>query len=508
MPAMDLDDAPPDAPSADPLADLAQVQRRTQAAFAEQVLAQQTLEAPLAQFLRGLPLAVPPATPLRDALQQMHTRGVGSVLVVDGEGDGAGVVRGILTRHDLLARVVLPGTDLAAPIARVMSAPVHTLDAARSAHDAALLMSREGVRHVPITQQGRLAGIVSERDLFTLQRLSLRQIGDALRAAGDVATLQEAAADIRRFAAQLFAQGVQARNITELVSQLNDALTARLVALLAQAHGLDLGQACWLAFGSEGRGEQTVATDQDNGLVLADAAEADLPRWLALGQAVNQALADCGYPLCSGGVMAGNPDCCRTVAGWHARFGQWIAHGAPQDLLAASIYFDLRPIAGNAALAAPLSALVVQQAAATPRFLSQLAVNALQHRPPLHWHGGIDTQRIDGHDVIDLKLQGSALFVEAARVLALATGVAATGTRQRLEGAAAALGVPATEAQAWVAAFEHLQLLRLRVQVAGDTPHPNRCQVDTLDLLERRVLRESLRVARGLQQRVALDWQR
>jgi signal-transduction protein with cAMP-binding, CBS, and nucleotidyltransferase domain len=46
------------------------------------------------------------------------------------------------------------------------------------------------------------------------------------------------------------------------------------------------------------------------------------------------------------------------------------------------------------------------------------------------------------------------------------------------------------------------------VQVAGGTAHPNRCQVDTLDLLERRVLRESLRVARGLQQRVALDWQR
>jgi len=411
---------------------------------------------------------VPPATPLVQALQAMQAQRVGSVLVTD----EAGAALGILTRHDMLDRVVLPRRDLAVPIAEVMSAPVHTLDVEQRAHDAALLMSREGVRHVPITERGRVVGIVSERDLFALQRLSLRQLGGAIDGAPDIATLQEAAADIRRFAAQLLAQGVQARALTELISHLNDRLAARCYTLLAVQRGLDPMQGCWLAFGSEGRGEQTIATDQDNGLIHPG----DPAAWLALGEAVNQALDACGYPLCQGGVMAGRPACCLTAEGWRERFAHWIDHGAPQDLLNASIFFDLRPVAGNRALAEPLQRFIAERAAATPRFLKQMAVK---------------------------------IFVEAARLLALAAGVTATGTRARLEALAAPLAIPAAEISAWVAGFEYLQLLRLGVQAGGAAPaQANRVEVATLNGIDRRVLRETLRVARQLQQRLELDYLR
>jgi CBS domain-containing protein len=471
-------------------------QRALQGRMANAAVAEQSLEAPLARFVRKKPpLSVPPATPLVQALQAMQAQRVGSVLVTD----EAGAAVGILTRHDMLDRVVLPRRDLAVPIAEVMSAPVHTLDVEQRAHDAALLMSREGVRHVPITERGRVVGIVSERDLFALQRLSLRQLGGAIDGAPDIATLQEAAADIRRFAAQLLAQGVQARALTELISHLNDRLAARCYTLLAVQQGLDPMQGCWLAFGSEGRGEQTIATDQDNGLIHPG----DPAAWLALGEAVNQALDACGYPLCQGGVMAGRPACCLTAEGWRERFAHWIDHGAPQDLLNASIFFDLRPVAGNRALADPLQRYIAERAAATPRFLKQMAVNALEHRPPLAWHGGI------AGDAIDLKLQGTAIFVEAARLLALAAGVTATGTRARLEALAAPLAIPAAEVSAWVAGFEYLQLLRLGVQAGGAAPgQANRVEVATLNGIDRRVLREVLRVARQLQQRLELDYLR
>lgn len=473
-------------------------QRALQGRFASRALAEQTLEAPLARFVRKAPLAVPPSTPLADALRAMHERRVGSVLVTD----AAGAALGILTRHDMLDRVVLPARALSTPIADVMSAPVHTLDVAQRAHDAALVMSRERVRHVPITEGGRVVGIVSERDLFALQRLSITQLGSAIDGADSVPLLQEAAADIRRFAAQLLAQGVQARALTELVSHLNDRLTARLYTLLCAQHGLAPDAACWLAFGSEGRGEQTIATDQDNGLVHPGG-PGDAERWRALGAAVNDALAACGYPLCKGGIMAGLPECCLSAEGWRERFAHWMEHGAPQDLLNASIFFDLRPIAGNAALAAPLLQYVAERAPATPRFLNQLALNALTHRPPLAWHGGL------AGDSVDLKLQGTALFVEAARVLALAAGVGATGTRARLEAAAGPLNLPAAEVATWAAGFEYLQLLRLGVQ-AGDAAaaNPNLCAVAELNEIDRRVLRETLRAARRLQQRVELDWAR
>lgn len=465
---------------------------------ASRALTEQTLETPLSHFVKRPPLAVAPATPLGEALQAMQRRRVGSVLVTD----EAGAALGILTRHDVLERVLLAARPLAAPVADVMSRPVHTLDRERRAHDAALLMSRERVRHVPITHEGRVVGIVSERDLFALQRLSLTGLGSAIDGADDPALLREAAAGIRRFAEQLLAQGVAARALTELVSHLNDRLTARLAQLTAQRHGLDLAAGCWLAFGSEGRGEQTVATDQDNGLVHPGG-PGDAERWRAFGEAVNEALADCGVPLCQGGVMAGRPECCLAAGEWRERFAHWIDHGTPQDLLNAAIFFDLRPLAGQAALAAPLTDLIAERASATPRFLKLLAEQALTHRPPLAWHGGLSEGEID------LKLQGTALFVEAARVLALAAGVKATGTRARLEAAAAPLKLPPAEVETWCAAFDHLQLLRLGAQVgAVDGAHPNRCNVAALNDIDRRVLRETLRAARRLQQRLALDWAR
>jgi CBS domain-containing protein len=340
-----------------------------------------------------------------------------------------------------------------------------------------------------------------------MQRLSLKQVSTAVRSAADVATLKLVAQDIRRFARNLLSQGVQARQLTALVSHLNDVLTQRLLELLAPRHGVPLESLCWLALGSEGRGEQTVATDQDNALILPDGIDADArARALAFGRSVNLALAECGYPLCRGGVMAGEPGCCLTLREWRERFSHWIEHGAPQDLLNASIYFDLRPLAGDPGLAERLHEEVLESARRTPRFLKQLALNALAHGAPLNWLGGIDTAE-DG--TVDLKLQGTAIFVDAARIYSLAHGVAATNTRERLEAVGTRLGLSPSEYEAWVGGFEFLQMLRLRIQLEGEGgAHPNRAAPSALNDIDRRILKESFRLARMLQQRLRLDYER
>ncbi|KPF48738.1 nucleotidyltransferase [beta proteobacterium AAP51] len=481
-----------------------------QKAWASQTLAAQSLEARLGSLPRKQPLACSPATPLAEALAQMHARRVGSVLVVD----EALAPLGILTRHDILGRVTLPQLPLQTPLAQVMSAPVHSLDIEHTLQDAALLMTRHGIRHVPVTEGGRVVNIVSERDLFALQRLSLKQLSTQIRAAADEATLRVLAAQIRQFARHLLGQGVQARQLTELVSHLNDVLTERLVQLVAARRGLDLAQACWLAFGSEGRGEQTVATDQDNGLVFSSTQpEADRALWRAFGQEVNEALDAAGYPLCKGGIMAGQPACCLSVDEWQQRFMQWMRQGEPEDLLNASIFFDLRPLCGHTALAEELVALPAQQALHAPRFLRLMVDNALRRAAPLNWRGALATHDEDGHQWFDLKLQGTAIFVDAARLFTLAQGLPVLGTRARLEAAAPGLRVAAQEAEAWVGAFEFLQMLRLRVQLAPaaappDPKNANRVDVATLNDIDRRMLKEAVRVARRLQQRLEMDFLR
>lgn len=474
-----------------------------QAHYGSQVLAEQSFEAPLGERFARTPIACSPDTPLRDALTRMHEAGVGSVIVTDAQGRPLG----ILTRADILSRIVLPAVPLDTPMAAVMVAPVHALDASRTIAEAALLMSRHAIRHVPVTRDGVLMGVVSERDLFAMQRQSLNGVSATIRAAQDVPALAAAASQIRALAHSLLGQGVHARQLTALVSQLNDLLTQRLLEIEAPRHGVDLGTLCWIALGSEGRSEQTIATDQDNALILDDGADAAThARAMAFGRAVNLALDACGYPLCRGGIMAGEPACCMTLSQWRERFLRWIDQGSPEDLLRACIFFDLRAIAGRQEWAHSLRADILDAAQRTPRFLKQLALNALTQGPPLDWRGAIDS---DAQGAIDLKLQGTALFVDAARIYGLAGGVQETGTRARLEAAGAKMGVPAAEYQAWSGAFEFLQMLRLRIQLAGaPSDAPNRLVLGDLNDIDRRILKEALRTAGVLQQRLRLDYAR
>jgi CBS domain-containing protein len=223
---------------------------------------------------------------------------------------------------------------------------------------------------------------------------------------------------------------------------------------------------------------------------------------------VNQALNECGYPLCKGNIMASNPKLCLTQGEWLARFARWIEQGNPQDLLKASIFFDLRALAGNADLLIPLQDYVRTKTAAIPRFIKLLVENSLNARVPLNWFGGIEFTEIDGQQSIDLKLQGTAIMVDIARIYSLAHGIEAINTRERLAAVGRALNVPESESAAWITAFEFLQTQRLAVQIseARVTGNPNVIDINTLNSVDRSILKEALLQVRSLQQRLQLDY--
>ena len=473
--------------------------------FASQALAEQSLESRLGDLPLKKPLTTAPNTPLRDALTQIHEKKVGSILVVENDR----TILGILTRYDVLSRVTLQNIDLNTPISAVMSLGVKTLSVDDSAEMAGLFMSRFNIRHLPVLDQGELVGIISERDLFSLQRLSLSNISTAIRGATDLVYLKQCADNIRTFARNLLGQGVQARQLTALISHLNDVLTERLIEIYAAKYQLNATQFAWIALGSEGRGEQTIATDQDNALVFADTEpEGQRAIYLRFAREVNEALDACGYPLCRGNIMASNPELCLSQREWLERFARWIEHGNPKDLLNASIFFDLRPLAGNADLLIPLKEYVRVRAAALPRFIKLLADNSLNIRVPLNWFGVIEPTEVNGQKTIDLKLQGTAIVVDVARIYALAHGIEAINTRERLAAVGRALNVPESESAAWITAFEFLQTQRLAVQI-GETAingNPNAIDIDQLNSVDRSILKESLLKVRSLQQHLQLDY--
>ena len=487
---------------------LSQSRQQLQSTFAQRAAEQQTMTTPLGDLVKQAPVWVAPETSTRAALEKMAELRIGCMVVCD---DAQQPV-GILTQSDLLPRVVLPAFNLARPIAEIMTPAPRTLPASASAYDAALDMATHGVRHLLVIDgEGRLAGVVSERDLFSLQRISLRQIRASIETAADIEALQRAATDIRQLALNLIAQGIGAEQLTRFISALNDALTHRIIALALERHDLYGIDYAWLAFGSEGRHEQTLSTDQDNGLVfvcpeLVDKEQLKL-RLLEFARDVNDDLAACGFPLCKGNIMASNPELCLTPEEWRHRFGKWISEPDPQALLNASIFFDFRVLYGNQRLGDQLRAWLNKTAKANSAFRRMMAVNALQVAPPL---GRLRDFVVEDDGTIDLKKSGARLFVDAARIFALHTGVGASGTVQRLRQSAAKMGFPQDEVAAIVDGFHFIQLLRLRSQhleTEHDEPGDNKVHPDALNELDRRILKEAFRQARKLQSRLRLDYQ-
>jgi CBS domain-containing protein len=484
-----------------------------QAQYSHSSAEQQSLASPLSALIRRKPVTCSPETTVRQVLSIMHEYHVGSMIAVDENGKPTG----ILTLPDVLERIALPQIDLDQPVINVMSTHLSGLPPQALAHEAALMMAKHGFRHVLVVEEGRLVGLVSEKDLFALQRVGLRQIGMSIRHAETVEALQQGAADIRRMAHNMMAQGVAPEQLTQFISTFNDLLTARVVELECKASDMQGAscheQMCWMSLGSEGRFEQTLNTDQDNAIIFAVptgmTADQVREKLLPLAKRINDTLALCGFPLCKGEIMASNPKWCLSLEEWKQTFSGWISGSSPEALLNASIFFDFRTLYGSTQLAENLRLWLARAASDNSRFLHLMAENALRNRPPL---GVVRDFVVGKENTLDLKVNGITPFVDAARILSLASGVTHTNTIQRLRLCAAKMKLHASEVEAWIDALLFIQVLRLRhhdeaiEQGLSDDALDNRIDPEKLNELDRRILKEAFRQARKLQVRLALEY--
>jgi CBS domain-containing protein len=479
------------------------------AGFLERRLAgeQQVLARPLRSLIQKPAVVCREEQSIREAVALMHAHDVGSIVVLDAGGRPVGM----FTTKDLVASAAGDLDDRR--VAEAMTRSPFSLPAHAMAYEAALAMMGQRIRHVLVTEGASLIGVVSERDLFSLQRLGLGEITTEIRLAGKIGLLMDLAGEIRKLARLLVEEGVAAEQLTLFISVLNDRLCQRILEIERKNHRWEELSWCWLAFGSEGRFEQTFSTDQDNGIVFVahDGKAPDSIRELLLpfARRVNDALDACGFPLCKGNVMASNPKLCLSLEEWKHKIRGWVERPEPLALLDASICFDFRALHGDATLAVALREWIHPLARANPAFLRLMAENALESRPPLGMIRDFATDDEATPHAVNLKLKGARPFVDAARIYALAQGLAETNTAARLNAAREGIGMGAGEAAGLVRAFFAIQGLRLRNQaaLAPGEEGANRIDPDRLDDFERRMLKEAFLQARKLQSRLALDYQ-
>jgi CBS domain-containing protein len=372
-------------------------------------------------------------------------------------------------------------------------------------------MTRRGIHHLGVVADGRLTGVVSSHDLILLQGAHPVGLMREIDAQGTLEGLRAVAPRVLVVVKWLAEHGASAHDIGRIVAELNDRLVVRalsvvLAGLLAEGHAPPLPYT-WLAAGSEGRREQTLKTDQDNGLVYQDP-----PRELAtiattffsrLASGMHEALVALGFPPCEGGFMASNPHWCQPESVWRGYFASWMETPLPAPLLQASIFFDLRPVAGDEPPGRDLCQWVTDHSPSHTLFQRYLARVALERHVPLGFFGGFVVERAGMHkDQLDLKARGVFPMTQAMRVCALSLGVPETNTVDRLVAAGAHGLFTRGEVEDLRDAYEVISRVRLNHQLAcldAGRPVDNFIDPNTLRKADRVLLKHAFKTLAWLQ---------
>jgi len=400
------------------------------------------------------------------------------------DGDKVGIITGMnLSKAAVLRR--MPITD---PVRAVTHFEMVTIDADDFVFSALILMTKHNKRRLAVTDQGKLTGILEDIDLLSFLAGNSQLVAGRIDRAAGVADLETAAHDITGQVRMLRRQGVKAEVIAEIISDLNRRLLTKLFHFIAPP---DLrARACLIVMGSEGRGEQTVRTDQDNGLILSEPVDdKTLDDFRA---AFSQALEKFGFPPCPGNVMVRNPMWSRPLADYLGDFHRWVALPDADSHMNVAIFYDAEAVAGKVGLLEEAKRALIQKVQGERVYLAHFAKAIEAFPTPIGFFNNLITAEGKG-DAVDLKKGGVFPIVHGVRSLAIERGIMETSTSARIAKLVEAGALKPEFGRELTQAFQFLLSLRLDSQLSesGSLMKPA-----TLSSMERDLLRDAFQVVK------------
>ena len=405
-------------------------------------------------------------TSIGDAARIMVKSRRNSLLIKNESGEHTGII----TDQVLREQVVAANISLEKPVCDVMSSPIISVDENAMIFEAILLMSERGIKHLGVRdQRGTIAGVISNEELLEVQRLSSTFLINEINGATSVPEIADCHARLPRIVKALTDSGVHAKNITRVITAISETVLEKLMDFALRECGDPPVAFAFVSLGSEGRGEQTLATDQDNAIIFADVGEDQLEDVSAyfnrLSTSICTWLDQAGYDFCKGNFMAMNPKWCQPVSTWKNYFNRWVTEADPQDLLEAGIFFDFKCSYGDAGFVAEIMDHIQEVLVHRPIFFHLMAENTLLFKIPLDFFGNIAVESEGDHvGCFNIK-HVLAMIVGFARISAIEYSLNSTNTLQRLELLHEKKVFNTATHQEIVESYNYLMQIRFRHQV-------------------------------------------
>lgn len=375
-------------------------------------------------------LTCSPDLSIHAAAQQMMEKGVPSILVVDESRHP----RGIVTHRDMVEKVIVQDLSKDEPVKKIMTHPVVTVEKESSATAAILLMLRQRIGKVCITEDGTdqspALDVCTEKDLLGQTGHHPAGLLREIRHARTTTRLREVCDDIEKIIGSYLEASISGLFIGQISAELYDELVQRLIQITSAAmqengHEVPKSDWAWVSVGSDGRREQILRTDMDNAIVFKSSGSEEQDRQIRkqltiLAEGVIQGMTYCGFARCQGNVMALNPKWCLSDREWKKEILSIDAFTDSTELLRAIIIYDMRHVTGNKWLTESIRSTMFEHIAANNGILKQLASLAVELSPPLNFLGKfVVEKRGRNSGEFDIKNRAMAPLRQAAQAFAL-----------------------------------------------------------------------------------------
>ena len=438
----------------------------------------------------------PPGMSVIAAARMMRDQNLAGLIVVEEE-----TPVGILSVRDLRDLIANAGENLAGYRVRdIMHVGVITVRSQAYVFEAIFKMAKNNIHRLAVVNEARqLVGVINATDLLSQQTRSPLYLTQEMQATETIEELREINSRILDMVRSAMSAGADTRSLVHLITHFNDGFTQRIITLMQTREGISLpARAAYLALGSEGRGEQTLRTDQDSAMVYADdTAPAELAECARFAARLVDALEFVGIPRCPGNTMASNPQWCHSLSEWQQLLEQWIRIPTGESMVNFGMFQDFRTIHGNPDLEKALHEFIYATTQRNKLFFPHVARNIVRFPAPLGMFGRIKVESSGSNrGKVELKKAGIFAITEAASLLALENNLDKGTTWDKLEklGQMGVLSIKDSEKIG--AAFSQLVSLRLQQQLsdllAGKKPG-NAIDPQRLPENRQKQLREALR---------------